>query len=92
MKYIMLLTYSNNEEYSAITCNSKDEAVKLIKQYIEAETESIKNTQHYAPRLYSEKDDNVTLFYTSQDINLDTDYMNCRIIIPGHKTDLAPNI
>ena len=50
------------------------------------------NTQHYVPRFYSEKDDNVTLFYTSQDINLDTDYMNCKIIIPGHKTDLAPNI
>ena len=49
-----------------------------------AEIEKVKKEYHYTPLTYSETDDNVTLFYTSRNINLDTNTMECRVVIPGH--------
>ncbi len=84
MKCLMLVTYSFNQNYIAVPCESEYEAQACIKKYIDEEIEKVKKEYHYTPLTYSETDDNVTLFYTSRNINLDTNTMECRVVIPGH--------
>lgn len=84
MKCLMLVTYSFNQNYIAVPCESECEAQECIKKYIDEEIEKVKKEYHYTPLTYSETDDNVTLFYTSRNINLDTNTMECRVVVPGH--------
>lgn len=84
MKCLMLVTYSFNQDYIAVPCESEYKAKECIKKYIDEEIEKVKKEYHYTPLTYSETDDNVTLFYTSRNINLDTNTMECRVVIPGH--------
>lgn len=84
MKCLMLVTYSFTQDYIAVPCESEYEAKECIKKYIDEEIEKVKKEYHYTPLTYSETDDNVTLFYTSKNINLDTNTMECRVVVPGH--------
>lgn len=84
MKCLMLVTYSFNQDYIAVPCESEYEAKECIKKYINKEFEKVKKEYHYTPLIYSETDDFVTLFYASRNINLDTYAMECRVVIPGH--------
>lgn len=84
MKCLMLVTYSFNQEYIAVPCDNENEAKECIKKYINDEIERVKEELHYTPITYSETDDNVTLLYTSENINLDTNTMECRVVVPGH--------
>lgn len=85
MKCLMLVTYSNSQEYIAIPCNSEEDAKSYIDKYIHTGAKDVLNTYHYDPVIYNETDDDVTLFYAPKGkINLDTEFMNCKIIIPGH--------
>lgn len=84
MKCLMLVTYSFNQEYIAVPCDSEDEAKECIKKHISDEIKRVEEELHYTPITYSETDDNVTLLYTSENINLDTNTMECRVVVPGH--------
>ena len=49
MKCLMLVTYSFNQNYIAVPCESEYEAQEFIKKYIDEEIEKVKKEYHYTP-------------------------------------------
>lgn len=61
--YIFTITYSFDRGYVANKCNSYEEAIKMLNNYLEEEIKTVENECEYIPSVIRDSEDDVTLIY-----------------------------
>lgn len=61
--YIFSITYNFDGDYVAKKCNTYEEAVRLLNEYLEEEIQTIKKECEYDPSVLQWDEDDVTLVY-----------------------------
>lgn len=63
MTYIFTITYNFDSSYVAKQCNTYEEALKMLQEYLSEEVETVKNESEYMPSVLQWTEDDVTLVY-----------------------------
>lgn len=61
--YVFTITYSFDGDYVAKKCNSYEEALEMLNNYLEEEIKTVENEQEYTPSVIRDCEDDVTLIY-----------------------------
>lgn len=85
-KYVMLLTYNFTTDYSAVPCETEEEAIKVMHKWIDAEIETVKTECGYEPVVKEYSDDEMVIAYTDDELYFDlyTDAATYKVIEIGH--------
>ena len=63
--YILVITYNFDGGYVAKKCETYEDAIKLLNDYLEEEVRIVKTESEYEPSVLRWEDDDVTLVYAS---------------------------
>lgn len=61
--YIFTVTYSFDSDYIAKKCDSYEEAVKMLNEYLNEEVETVQRESEYTPSVIRNAEDDVILIY-----------------------------
>ena len=61
--YVFTITYSFDGDYVAKKCNSYEEAIKMLNNYLKEEIKTVENEHGYTPSVIRDNEDDVTLIY-----------------------------
>lgn len=65
--YIFTITYSFDTDYVAKKCNSYEEAIKMLNDYLNEEVKIVQNESEYTPSIIRDNVDDVTLIYAEDE-------------------------
>ena len=63
--YILAITYNFDGGYVAKKCETYEDAIKLLNDYLEEEVRIVKTESEYEPSVLRWEEDDVTLVYAS---------------------------
>ena len=61
--YIFTVTYNFDTDYVVRKCNSREEAIKTLNEFLEEEIQIIRTECEYEPSVLKWEDDDITLVY-----------------------------
>ena len=91
--FIMLITYSFDTEYVSVPCDTDEEAIAKLREYLAEETEIVEREFGYTPVVREHSDTEVELFYIDDldYVDSDTDIATYKVIEIDHCVRPADN-